>query len=123
LKRRAICRIAPSMIRFQRSQPTARVVVYYKGERMGEPDAQCHRQRRKPSTILPHPDKRSTLNQRMIRFPFWPPTNPLTLDAITLLAQQQEVFDILRVHAQQGGLCLVLGEPGTGTKASSNNPS
>jgi general secretion pathway protein A len=24
------------------------------------------------------------------------------------------VFDILRVHAQQGGLCLVLGEPGTG---------
>jgi general secretion pathway protein A len=30
------------------------------------------------------------------------------------LPHQQEVFDILRVHAQQGGLCLVLGEPGTG---------
>lgn len=30
------------------------------------------------------------------------------------LAHQQEVFDILRVHAQQGGLCLMLGEPGTG---------
>ena len=29
-------------------------------------------------------------------------------------AHQQEIFDILRVHAQQGGLCLVLGEPGTG---------
>lgn len=25
-----------------------------------------------------------------------------------------QIFDILRVHAQQGGLCLVLGEPGTG---------
>ena len=34
--------------------------------------------------------------------------------AAALLPHQQEVFDILKVHAQQGGLCLVLGEPGTG---------
>ena len=27
---------------------------------------------------------------------------------------EQKVFEILKVHAQQGGLCLVLGEPGTG---------
>jgi len=31
-----------------------------------------------------------------------------------LLAHQQSVFDTLKVHAQQGGLCLVMGEPGTG---------
>ena len=31
-----------------------------------------------------------------------------------LLTHQREIFDILQVHAQQGGLCLVLGEPGTG---------
>lgn len=31
-----------------------------------------------------------------------------------LLPHQQEIFDTLRVHCQQGGLCLVVGEPGTG---------
>jgi type II secretory pathway predicted ATPase ExeA len=30
------------------------------------------------------------------------------------LPQQQEIHDTLRVHCQQGGLCLVLGVPGTG---------
>jgi MSHA biogenesis protein MshM len=40
--------------------------------------------------------------------------NPFDTETLTLLAHQQEIFDILRVHAQQGGLCLVLGEPGTG---------
>lgn len=33
---------------------------------------------------------------------------------IALLAHQQEVLDILLVHCRQGGLCLLLGEPGTG---------
>jgi MSHA biogenesis protein MshM len=32
----------------------------------------------------------------------------------TLLDQQQRHFDILQVHSQQGGLCVLLGEPGTG---------
>ncbi|MEK7615549.1 MAG: AAA family ATPase, partial [Patescibacteria group bacterium] len=32
----------------------------------------------------------------------------------TLLPHQQTIFDTLRVHCQQGGLCLVMGEPGTG---------
>ena len=27
---------------------------------------------------------------------------------------QQRHFDILKVHSQQGGFCLILGEPGTG---------
>jgi len=50
----------------------------------------------------------------MIRSHFGLARNLFDSDAVTLLAHQQEVFDILRVHAQQGGLCLVLGEPGTG---------
>jgi MSHA biogenesis protein MshM len=40
--------------------------------------------------------------------------NPFDSENLTLLEPQQQVLDILRVHAQQGGLCLVLGEPGTG---------
>jgi MSHA biogenesis protein MshM len=31
-----------------------------------------------------------------------------------LLPGQQEILDTLKVHCQQGGLCLVLGVPGTG---------
>jgi type II secretory pathway predicted ATPase ExeA len=50
----------------------------------------------------------------MIRSHFGLTRNPFEGDTLTLLAHRQEVFDILRVHAQQGGLCLVLGEPGTG---------
>src|ERR1044071_797859 len=50
----------------------------------------------------------------MIRSHFGLQRNPFDPEALTLLAHQQEVFDILLVHAQQGGLCLVLGEPGTG---------
>lgn len=40
--------------------------------------------------------------------------HPFTMDHIALLPQQQEVYDTLRVHSYQGGLCLVMGEPGTG---------
>jgi len=50
----------------------------------------------------------------MIRAHFGLTRNPFDTESIALLAHQQEIFDILRVHAQQGGLCLVLGEPGTG---------
>jgi type II secretory pathway predicted ATPase ExeA len=50
----------------------------------------------------------------MIRAHFGLQKNPFAVEPLTLLAHQQEVFDILKVHAQQGGLCLVLGEPGTG---------
>ena len=50
----------------------------------------------------------------MIRSHFGLQRNPFDPEAISLLPHQQEVFDILRVHAQQGGLCLLLGEPGTG---------
>lgn len=50
----------------------------------------------------------------MIRSYFGLQRNPFDSESLTLLAHQQQVFDILKVHAQQGGLCLVLGEPGTG---------
>ena len=50
----------------------------------------------------------------MIRSHFGLQRTPFDAETFTLLAHQQEIFDILRVHAQQGGLCLVLGEPGTG---------
>ena len=50
----------------------------------------------------------------MIRAHFGLDKNPFSTDAISLLDHQQLVFDTLRVHCQQGGLCLVMGEPGTG---------
>lgn len=40
--------------------------------------------------------------------------DPFALRDLELLAQQQEIYDTLKVHCQQGGLCLVLGVPGTG---------
>ena len=39
---------------------------------------------------------------------------PFDPKQVCLLPQQQEILDTLRVHCQQGGLCLILGEPGTG---------
>lgn len=51
----------------------------------------------------------------MIRAFYGIDTNPFSVDqGIRLLQHQQEVFDILRVHSFQGGLCLLMGEPGTG---------
>lgn len=50
----------------------------------------------------------------MIRSYFGLDHEPFSHDNIALLPMQQEVFDTLRVHSQQGGLCLLLGEPGTG---------
>jgi MSHA biogenesis protein MshM len=50
----------------------------------------------------------------MLRSHFGLQRNPFDTESITLLSHQQEIFDILKVHAQQGGLCLVLGEPGAG---------
>lgn len=35
-------------------------------------------------------------------------------DDAPLLEHQQRHFDIIKVHSQQGGFCLILGEPGTG---------
>lgn len=51
----------------------------------------------------------------MIRTYFGLTSNPFTTTTDTpLLEHQQRHFDILKVHNQQGGLCVILGEPGTG---------
>jgi len=50
----------------------------------------------------------------MIRSHFGLKRNPFDTAECELLKHQQNVLDMLLVHAEQGGLCLVLGEPGTG---------
>ena len=50
----------------------------------------------------------------MIRSFFGIAKHPFGCEDIALLPQQQDVFETLRVHCQQGGLCLLMGEPGTG---------
>lgn len=50
----------------------------------------------------------------MIRAFYGLTRDPFDLRDLVLLPQQQEIHDILQVHCQQGGLCLVLGVPGTG---------
>jgi type II secretory pathway predicted ATPase ExeA len=39
---------------------------------------------------------------------------PFGFDDTSLTEQQDEILQTLRVHSQQGGMCLVIGEPGTG---------
>jgi type II secretory pathway predicted ATPase ExeA len=50
----------------------------------------------------------------MIRSFFGLSKNPFEIRELELLPYQQEIHDTLKVHCQQGGLCLVLGMPGTG---------
>jgi type II secretory pathway predicted ATPase ExeA len=50
----------------------------------------------------------------MIRAWFGTEQDPFSIEKITLLPQQQDAYDTLKVHSQQGGLCLVMGESGTG---------
>ena len=50
----------------------------------------------------------------MIRAFFGIDQHPFSRENITLLKQQQEVYDTLKVHSQQGGLCLLMGDAGTG---------
>ena len=40
--------------------------------------------------------------------------NPFDNQKATLLPHQKEIFNTIKVHAQQGGLCVIMGEPGTG---------
>jgi type II secretory pathway predicted ATPase ExeA len=53
----------------------------------------------------------------MIRSHFGLKAIPFDPARIDLLEHQQSILEMLMVHAQQGGLCLVLGEPGTGKSA------
>lgn len=57
----------------------------------------------------------------MIRSFFGISKNPFSLDSISLLPFQEDIRDILAVHSQQGGLCLVMGEPGSGKSVIKNS--
>lgn len=39
---------------------------------------------------------------------------PFKQNPDTLLAQQQEILDTIKIHAQQGGFSIILGQPGVG---------
>ena len=49
----------------------------------------------------------------MIRAFYGLTQNPFDARELELLPPQQEIHDTLKVHCQQGGLCLVLGVPGS----------
>lgn len=50
----------------------------------------------------------------MIRSHFGLELNPFDDHNPALLAHQKEIFETIKVHARQGGLCVIMGEPGTG---------
>ena len=56
----------------------------------------------------------------MIRAHFGLEAAPFSPDGLELLAHQREILDTLRVHCQQGGFCLLIGEPGTGKSVIKN---
>jgi len=39
---------------------------------------------------------------------------PYSRTNLTLLRQQKEIFEIIKIHSQQGGFSVVIGEPGVG---------
>jgi len=39
---------------------------------------------------------------------------PFNRNKLTLLPQQKEILDIIKIHAQQGGFSVIVGEPGVG---------
>lgn len=42
---------------------------------------------------------------------------PFQRDKLTLLPQQKQIVDIIKIHAQQGGFSVVIGNPGVGKTA------
>lgn len=51
---------------------------------------------------------------QMIKEIFGIPMEPFKREHPPLLKNQQDIMDVLLIHARQGGLNLVVGEPGTG---------
>ena len=49
----------------------------------------------------------------MIRSFYGLSENPFSCENLTLLPAQQEIYDTLTVHNNQGGFCLIMGMPGT----------
>lgn len=39
---------------------------------------------------------------------------PFNRHDLALLSQQKQILDIIKIHSQQGGFSVVVGEPGVG---------
>ena len=39
---------------------------------------------------------------------------PFNRSDLTLLSQQKQIFDMIKIHSQQGGFSVIIGEPGVG---------
>lgn len=50
----------------------------------------------------------------MIKSVFGLTKEPCNRDELSLLPQQKQIIDIIKIHAQQGGFSVVIGEPGVG---------
>lgn len=50
----------------------------------------------------------------MIKSIFAITKEPFNRNELTLLPQQKAIMDIIKIHAQQGGFSVILGEPGVG---------
>ena len=50
----------------------------------------------------------------MIKALFGLTKEPFHRHDVALLTQQQQILDIIKIHAQQGGFSLVMGNPGVG---------
>ncbi len=50
----------------------------------------------------------------MIKSLFGITKEPFNRDELTLLSQQKQIVDILKIHSQQGGFSVIIGEPGVG---------
>ncbi len=53
-------------------------------------------------------------SHQMIRTYFGLETDPFHTKNVALLPMQEEIMATLQVHCQQGGLCVLVSEPGTG---------
>jgi MSHA biogenesis protein MshM len=50
----------------------------------------------------------------MIKSFFGIKRSPFEKGNITLTSQQKTIYDIVKIHSRQGGLCIIAGDPGTG---------
>lgn len=50
----------------------------------------------------------------MIKSVFGLTKEPFNRNALTLLPQQKQIFDVIKIHSQQGGFSVIIGEPGVG---------
>ena len=50
----------------------------------------------------------------MIKATFGITKEPFIRDKLSLMTQQQDIFDIVKIHSQHGGFSVIIGNPGVG---------